>query len=195
VTETVPELATSDPAWRTAGRTAWRHFLEDAARWIVPEEVGDPDSLTPKAIARLLHRHLPLRAMAWFRVSWWAKRTGIPGLPGIIQRRLLRIYGLELAPGADIGGGLYIAHPVGCTLMAERIGRNVTVIAAVTVGYRDVARWPRIDDGVYIGTGARVLGDIDIGAGAQIGANAVVIRDVPAGATAVGIPATTRQRP
>jgi serine O-acetyltransferase len=191
VTETQPELATSDPAWRTARR----RFLEDAARWIVPEEVGDPDALTPKSIARLLHRHLPLRAMAWFRLSWWAKQAGIPGLPGMIQRRLLRVYGLELAPGADIGGGLYIAHPVGCTLMAERIGRNVTVIAAVTIGYRDVARWPRIDDDVYIGTGARVLGDIEIGAGAQIGANAVVIRDVPTGATAVGIPATTRPRP
>jgi serine O-acetyltransferase len=164
----------------------------DAARWKVQEEVADADALTGKEILTLLWRYPSLRAMAWYRVASLAKELRVPALPGILQRRLLRVYGLELLPGADVEGGLYIAHPAGVTVVAERIGRNVTVIAGVTVGYRQGRRWPRLGDGVYLGAGARVLGDIDVGDGAKIGANAVVIRDVPAGATAVGVPATVR---
>lgn len=171
----------------------WRrrlgHFTTDACRWVRPQDIADPSELTIGGVLHLIRLHLPLRAVAWFRLASWVKQRDVPALPGLIQHHLLKTYGLELSPGADIGGGLYIAHPVGCVIQAERIGRNVTIIGPVTVGYRNTARWPRIGDNVYIGTGARVLGDIEIGDGARIGANAVVVRDVPAGATVVGIPA------
>jgi serine O-acetyltransferase len=151
--------------------------------------VASADEVALGRLVNLVRLYLPLRAMAWFRFASWLKRRGVPALPGVIQRHLLTTYGLELSPGADIGGGLYIAHPVGCVVQAERIGRNVTIIGPVTIGYRNTARWPRIGDDVYIGTGARVLGDIELGDGCRVGANAVVLHDVPAGATVVGIPA------
>ena len=127
--------------------------------------------------------------MAWFRLGSWAKERHVPLFAGFVQRHLLTRFGLEISPGADIGGGFYVAHPVGCTLVAERIGENVTIIAAVTLGLRNEVRWPTLADRVFIGAGARVLGGITVGEGAQVGANAVVVHDVAPGATVVGIPA------
>lgn len=164
-------------------------FREDAARWVQLEEVAPLDLVTPRVVARLLLRHPPLRAMGWFRFGSWAKASGVPGVPSWAQRRIARLYGLEISPGADIAGGLYVAHPVGTTISVNRMGRNVSVIAGVTIGARGPAMWPTIGDGVYVGAGARVLGGIVVGAGATIGANAVVIDSVSAGATVVGVPA------
>jgi serine acetyltransferase/thymidylate kinase len=84
---------------------------------------------------------------------------------------------------------LYLPHPYGVVIHSQaRIGRRVTIMQQVTIGGKDwgVNVAPTIGDGVYVGAGARVLGDITIGDGAIIGANAVVTRDVPAGATVVG---------
>ncbi len=165
----------------------------DAARWVQPQQFADPKSVTSTTLVRLLFRHPPLRAMAWFRLGTAASRLGIRGLPSWAQRRLLRLYGLELRVGADIGGGLYIAHPVGCVLAAETIGNDVTVISQVTFGTRDDGRWPTIGDRTFFGAGARILGGVTIGDGARVGANAVVIHDVLAGSTVVGVPASARR--
>lgn len=161
----------------------------DAARWVRPEQVADPSEVTWKVLVTLLFRHPPLRAMAWFRFAATARRVGIRGVSGFVQRRLLRLYGLELAPSTPVGPGLYIAHPVGCVLHAESIGSDVTVIGQATLGTRKDDRWPTIGDRAFIGIGSRVLGGVTIGEGSVIGANAVVLTDVPAGRTAVGIPA------
>ena len=164
-------------------------FREDAARWVRPQDVASTDEVTLLRGLVLLWRHPPLRAMAWFRFGSWAKAVGAVGVPGAVQRRIVRLYGLEISPGADIAGGLYVAHPVGTTISVTRIGRNVSIISAVTIGMRTQVGWPRIGDRVFIGAGARVLGDIDIGDRAAIGANAVVLTDVAPGSTVVGIPA------
>ena len=97
--------------------------------------------------------------------------------------------GLDLG-GTDIGPGLFISHGQGTILSAERIGANLWVHQGVTIGwdYRGDRR-PIIGDDVFIGAGAKILGAVTVGDGARIGANAVVVSDVPAGATAVGIPA------
>ncbi len=163
-------------------------FLQDARRWIVPGQISAAP-LSLWQVLTLLFRHLPLRAMLWFRFGSWCKQRGIPFLPGYVQRRLYRRYGLEIVVGADIGGGLYIAHPIGTVIAPQRIGRNCTIVAAVTIGMRNEWEFPVIGDEVFIGAGARVLGGITVGNRARIGANAVVTRDVPAGATVVGIPA------
>lgn len=163
-------------------------FLQDARRWVIPGQIST-EPLRLHQILRLLLTHLPLRAMLWFRFGSWCKQRGIPFIPGYVQRRIYRRYGLEIVVGADIGGGLYIAHPVGTVIAPQRMGRNCSVIAAVTIGMRNEWKFPVIGDEVFFGAGARVLGGITVGDRAQIGANAVVIRDVPAGATVVGIPA------
>lgn len=166
----------------------WELFLQDAQRWVVPGQISTAP-LSWRQLLALLFRHFPLRAMLWFRFGSWCKQRGIPFLPGYVQRRLYRRYGLEIVVGADIGGGLYIAHPIGTVVAPQRIGRNCTIVAAVTIGMRNEWEFPVIGDDVFIGAGARVLGGITIGDRARIGANAVVTRDVPVGATVVGIPA------
>ncbi len=165
----------------------WDRFKQDALRWVVPGEVADPSVLTWMLLLQLLLRHPSLRAMAWFRLACWCKAKRIPFVVGTIHRRLFFRFGLEL--GGDIAGGLYIAHPVGTVINARQIGRNCSVIAGVTVGMRNEWVFPVIGDGVFIGAGARVLGDLRVGDNAKIGANAVVLSDIPANATAVGVPA------
>lgn len=127
--------------------------------------------------------------MAWCRYGSWCKACGVRVVPGYIQRMLLRRFGFEIIVGAEIGGGLYVPHPVGCVIAAERIGENCSIIAAVTIGMHNKQKFPRIGNRVFIGAGARVLGGITIGDDAFIGASAVVIRDVAPATTVVGIPA------
>ena len=164
-------------------------FLHDAGRWAVPGEIADPSTLTFRRVVGLLFRHMPLRAMLWFRIGSWCKERGIPGVPGLMQRHIYSAHGLEILIGAEIGGGLYIAHPIGTVITVERMGKNCSVIASATLGLRSDGLFPDIGDDVFIGAGARVLGGVRIGDGAVIGANAVVIHDVPAGARVGGIPA------
>ncbi len=134
----------------------------------------------------LLYRHLPLRAMAWYRFACWCREKRIPALYGLITHWIFFRFKLEL--WGDIGGGLYIAHTAGSVIGVERIGESCSVIAAVTVGMRNEWAFPSLGDNVFIGAGARVLGDIHVGDHAKIGANAVIIQDVPTYATVVGVP-------
>lgn len=160
---------------------------QDAARWVVPSHFADPSSLSWRTILTLLCRHQSLRAVTFFRLAGVCHSLRIPGAFGAIQRMILRRYGLEIA--GIIAGGLYIAHPVGTVIAVERMGANCSVIAGVTIGMRNELTFPVIGDEVFIGAGARVLGGIKVGPGAKIGANSVVINDVPAGMTVVGAPA------
>ncbi|MBR7744934.1 serine O-acetyltransferase [Phycicoccus sp. BSK3Z-2] len=105
--------------------------------------------------------------------------------------------GVEIHPGARIGRRFFIDHGMGVVIGATAVvGDDVMLYHAVTLGgrsmQRGVKRHPTLHDGVVVGAGARVLGDIEIGANAQIGANSVVVKGVPAGAVATGIPATVR---
>jgi len=169
-------------------------FRQDLKRWVIPGQIADDSSLTPRTVLRLLWQYLPVRALAWFRLACWCKRKGIPFFPGVIQRHIYRSYGLEIPSGAEIGGGLYIPHPIGTVVMPRRIGRNCSIIANVTIGMRNEWAFPDIGDDVFIGAGARVLGGIRVGDHSVIGANAVVIHDVAPHTTVVGIPARPVQR-
>ena len=94
--------------------------------------------------------------------------------------------------GCDIGVALpetvFLPHPQGIVIFdTTRIGRDVVIGHQVTLGGRDVSpAAPNIEDGVYIGAGAKILGGVTVGRGATVGANAVVTKDVPPGATVVG---------
>lgn len=165
-----------------------RRFKQDVARWIVPEEVRPLEEVTLLTTLRLLYRHIPLRAMLLFRFGSWCADHHIRLLPGITQRLMLQLYGLEMVVGGNVGGGFYVPHPVG-TVITGVVGQNCTVIGAATLGMRNEGEFPTLGDGVFVGIGARILGGVHVAAGARIGANAVVLDDVPPGTTVVGVPA------
>ena len=112
----------------------------------------------------------------------------------LISQRARRITGIEIHPGAVIGDNLFIDHGMGVVIgETAEIGNNVIIFHGVTLGgiggEKGEKRHPTVGDDVVIGAGAKILGPINIGKGAKIGANSVVLKDVPAYATAVGAPA------
>ncbi len=102
------------------------------------------------------------------------------------------ITGIEIHPAADVGEDLFIDHGMGVVVgETAEIGRNVTLYQGVTLGGTGFAtgkRHPTVEDNVTIGSGAKLLGPIRIGHGSKIGANTVVIHDVPPNSTVVGNP-------
>lgn len=103
-----------------------------------------------------------------------------------------QLTGIEIHPGATIGPGLFIDHGMGVVIgETAEIGEDVTIYQGVTLGgtgKETGKRHPTVGDGVIIGTGASVLGSVEIGQGAKIGAGSIVIKDVPANSTVVGNP-------
>ena len=101
--------------------------------------------------------------------------------------------GIEIHPGATIGRRFFIDHGMGVVIgETAQIGDDCTLYHGVTLGgtsWNKGKRHPTLDNGVVVGAGAKILGPIRVGAGAKVGSNAVVVKDVPAGATAIGIPA------
>lgn len=124
-----------------------------------------------------------------------AARHRVPVVGGLLRRVQTAAFGIEISKGATLGEGVCFLHPVGVVIGGDaRIGNKVVFLGSNTIGSVEHSGYPNIDDGVVIGAGARILGPITVGAGAAIGANAVVLRDVPAGAAAVGVPAVVRER-
>ena len=143
----------------------------------------------------------------------WEVLTTYPGVHALLMHRLShwlwqqRLYwfarfnshigrwltGIEIHPGATIGRRVFIDHGMGVVIGETAvIGDDCTLYHGVTLGgtsWNKGKRHPTLESGVVIGAGAKVLGPITVGAGAKIGSNAVVVKDVPANATAVGIPA------
>ncbi|MGH9304040.1 MAG: serine O-acetyltransferase [Acidimicrobiales bacterium] len=155
----------------------------DASQWLAV--LGADDGA--HSLHSLLYAFPAFRGLFYYRLDH-GNPTG--ALLGALFRHLFPpTAGLELLSG-QIGPGLFIAHGQGTTIAAERMGRNCYVHQDVTIGWDyESAHAPVVGDGVFIGAGARILGGITIGDGARIGANAVVLEDVPAGSTAVGVPA------
>jgi len=134
-----------------------------------------------------------------YRISRFLYLINIPVLK--ILSRLLAFFifklgeiilSISLRPGTDIGPGLYIGH-TGIIRIHPNVkaGKNLSIGQLVTIGTKGVGHKgvPVIGDNVYIGVGAKILGNIKIGNNVKIGANAVVITDIPDNATAVGVPA------
>ena len=162
----------------------------DFAAWAriwMPDKAAN--SVSAQDRFRLLWNQCGMRATFLYRISFALKRAHVPVLPGIVSRLNLCLYGFDVPASVEIGAGLYVPHPVGTVVMASRIGCNVSLISSITIGMRNEHIFPTIGNNVFIGAGARVLGAITIGDGASIGANAVVVSDVPSGRTAVGVPA------
>ena len=130
-----------------------------------------------------------IRLAAFFH----GKRLGV--LAKLCSMLNVVIFGIEVSSRVEIDGGLFLPHTVGTVIGAASIGRNCTIMQGVTLGalesdlaFKPATR-PVIGNDVVIGSGAKVLGGITVGDHAKIGANAVVLSDVPAYALAVGVPA------
>jgi serine O-acetyltransferase len=162
------------------------HLKEDIA--IVFER--DPAARThweilttyPGVHALLMHR---VAHFLWQKRLFWLAR---------FSSHLARfLTGIEIHPGASIGHRVFIDHGMGVVIGETAIiGDDCTLYHGVTLGgtsWNKGKRHPTLEKGVVIGAGAKILGPITLGAGAKVGSNAVVVKDVPANATAIGIPA------
>lgn len=139
--------------------------------------------------------HTPLHAIWLHRVAHWLHEAlGLPVLPRLLSAISRFWTGIEIHPGAKIGRGFFIDHGTG-TVIGEtaEIGDHCTVFHNVTLGgtgKQHGKRHPTLEDYVFIGTGAVLLGPIRVGSNARVGANSfVIMHDVPADCTAVGNPA------
>jgi len=137
-----------------------------------------------------------VHAVGLHRVAHWLFRGRLFFLARLVNHVARLLTGIDIHPGATVGRNLFIDHGQGVVIGETAvIADDVTIYQSVTLGGTDPSngvpgkRHPTLSDGVIIGSGAAVLGPIVVGARARIGANAVVTRDVPEGATMVGIPA------
>ena len=162
------------------------HIKEDIA--IVFER--DPAARTHFEI---LTTYPGVHALLMHRLSHWLWQARLYWLARFMSHIGRGLTGIEIHPGATIGHRVFIDHGMGVVIGETAIiGDDCTLYHGVTLGgtsWNKGKRHPTLEAGVVIGAGAKVLGPITIGVGAKIGSNAVVVKDVPPNATAVGIPA------
>jgi serine O-acetyltransferase len=133
-----------------------------------------------------------VQALLAHRVAHALMEAGAPLLPRAIAYVTRAVTGVEIHPAAEIGNGFFIDHGSGVVIgETAKIGNCVTLYQGVTLGgtgFQPGKRHPTVGDNVTIGSGAKLLGPIAVGHGAKVGANTVVVEDVPAEATVVGNP-------
>jgi serine O-acetyltransferase len=133
-----------------------------------------------------------VHALLAHRVAHALCNAGVPFLPRVIAAVSRAITGIEIHPAARIGRGFFIDHGMGVVIgETAELGDDVTLYQGVTLGGTGFAtgkRHPTVEDNVTIGSGAKLLGPITVGHGSKIGANSVVIHDVPPNSTVVGNP-------
>jgi serine O-acetyltransferase len=135
-----------------------------------------------------------LHALVLHRRAHWCWTHGLKWFGRFISHLARWLTGIEIHPGAIIGERVFFDHAMGVVVgETAEIGDGCTIYQGVTLGgtslYKGVKRHPTLGRDVVVSAGAKVLGGFEVGDGAKIGSNAVVIKPVPAGATAVGIPA------
>lgn len=139
-----------------------------------------------------------LHAVWFYRIAHRLFSWKIPVLPRLISQISRFFTGIEIHPGAEIKGNIFIDHGMGVVIgSTAKIGNNVVIYSGVALGTRNgsqdkghgVKRHPTVGDNALIGSGAKLLGDITIGNNVKIGANAVVLSNVPDNSTAVGVQA------
>jgi len=133
-----------------------------------------------------------LHALWFYRLSHALLALHVPVLPRFVSQLARWLTGIEIHPGAKIGKGFFIDHGMGVVIgETTEIGDNVTLFQGVTLGGTGKERGkrhPTLGDNVVVGAGAKILGNIRIGNNSLVGANAVVLKDVPDNCTVVGVP-------
>ncbi|MFL5885166.1 MAG: serine O-acetyltransferase [Thermoleophilaceae bacterium] len=142
--------------------------------------------------AEILLTYGGVQALLSHRVAHALDDLGLPFVPHALANVTRMATGVEIHPAAAIGCGLFIDHGAGVVIgETADIGDNVTLYQGVTLGGTGFARGkrhPTVEDDVVVGSGAKLLGPIRVGRGSKVGANSVVIHDVPANSTVVGNP-------
>jgi serine O-acetyltransferase len=150
---------------------------------------------TPRAIARLVFGSDSYRITFLNRIREASRRLHIPLVNHILRMVQTAMFSIEIDSRVVLGRGVYFVHSLGVIIGGDaRIGDRVRFYGNNTVGTVRDDGYPVIEEDVWIGAGARILGPIRIGARSRIGANAVVLKDVPPDSVAAGIPATIRPR-
>jgi serine O-acetyltransferase len=168
----------------------------------IRQELDSVMARDPAARSRLevLLTYPGVHILFFHRVAHWLYRRERRLLARMVSQLGRWLTGIEIHPGATVGRRLFIDHGMGVVVgETAEIGDDVTLYHGVTLGgvspsvnsaaQVDRKRHPTIANGAIVGSGAQVLGPITVGAGARVGANAVVVQDVPAGVVVVGIPA------
>ena len=154
--------------------------------------VRDRDPACVHYSAPLLY-YKGFHALEAYRVSHWLWRQNRQTLAFCFQNRISEVFGVDIHPAARIGSGIFVDHGsslvIGETAVVED---NVSMLQEVTLGgtgKESGDRHPKIRSGVLISAGAKILGNVEVGANAKVGAGSVVLADVPAGCTVAGVPA------
>jgi serine O-acetyltransferase len=153
-----------------------------------------------KSVLSIVLTYPGVKAVFFHKLAHLFHVAGFDLIARIISQTIRFFTGIEIHPGAKIGKNLFIDHGMGVVIgETSEIGNNVTIYHAVTLGgsspsidtesQRHEKRHPTIGNDVVIGSGAQIIGPVNVGDGARIAANAVVVKDVPENATMVGIPA------
>jgi serine O-acetyltransferase len=133
------------------------------------------------------------QAVQAYRVGHWLWQAGRIDLAYFVQMRVSEVFGVDIHPAAKIGRGIMIDHAHSIVIGETAVvGDNVSMLHSVTLGgtgKEDGVRHPKIGNGVLIGAGAKVLGNIEIGYCSRIAAGSVVLQDVPPCSTVAGVPA------
>lgn len=196
-------------AYRFSLKLASGEMSEQILREIADEAYASEPDLSSAARADLTavfdrdpacHRYLqPIlffkgyQAVQAYRVGHWLWQTGRTDLAYFVQMRVSEVFGVDIHPAARIGRGIMIDHAHSIVIGETAVvGDNVSMLHSVTLGgtgKEDGDRHPKIGNGVLIGAGAKVLGNIHIGHCTRIAAGSVVLHDVPPCKTVAGVPA------
>ena len=141
-----------------------------------------------------------LHAIYMHKLAHWCWLRGLRWLGRFVSHFGRWLIGIEIHPGAKIGSCVFIDHGMGVVIgETAEVGDGCTIYQGVTLGgtslYPGTKRHPTLGAGVIVGAGAKVLGGFTVGDGARIGANSVVVKEVAAGATVVGIPGRVVEDP
>lgn len=144
----------------------------------------------PVGLAKAVLTTDSYRLLLMHRVREQALRYHVPLVNTVLRNAQQILGGIEIGKEVTLGEGVYFVHPVGIVIGGDsRIGNRVRFYGSNTIGTAKDNGYPTIEDDVWLGAGSRVLGPVTVGAGARVGANAVVLADVPPGHIAVGVPA------
>jgi serine O-acetyltransferase len=167
-----------------------RSFLEDERYNIKRTMALDPAAKSKWEVA-FLYPHI--KALRYHRIAHWLWTHNHHFAARWLSQKARHKTGIEIHPGAQIGRGLVIDHGMGVVIGETSIVEDdCQLYHGVTLGGRgttDVKRHPTLKKGAFVGAGAKVLGNVTLGENSKVGSNAVVLMDVPAGTTAVGLPA------
>ena len=134
-----------------------------------------------------------IKAVLLYRIAHFFWKLGVPYVPRYISDIARELTAIDIHPGAEIGSEFFIDHGVGVVIgETAEIGNNVTFYSGVVLGgtnLEQTKRHPTLHDNVVVGSGAKILGPITIGDNVRVGANSVVINDVPPNCVVVGVPA------